>query len=75
MQVAGTSSNSFQYKGTLDAMRQIISKEGVGSFYRGSLFAYAKVVPSIGTMYCLYEIINRSMAIGALRRCASVLLF
>lgn len=70
MQVAAASSTSaFRYSGPVDAFVQIVRKEGFRTFYRGSLFAYAKVVPSIGAMYMLYDLSSHALAIGGLRRC------
>jgi hypothetical protein len=68
---AALSVSAFKYSGPVDAFVQIIRKEGFHTFYRGSLFAYAKVVPSIGAMYMLYELWSQALAIGGLRRCAS----
>jgi predicted cobalt transporter CbtA len=70
VQVAASMAGStFRYSGTVDAFSQILRKEGFRAFYRGSIFAYAKVVPSIGVMYMLYELSSQAMAIGGLRRC------
>lgn len=69
MQIAGTAAGAaFQYRNTWHALRVITAQEGFATFYRGSLFAYAKVVPSIGAMYMLYEAVSAAMAIGGLRR-------
>ena len=70
MQVAAAlaSGHAFAYAGPLDAFAQICRKEGFRTFYRGSAFAYAKVVPSIGAMYMLYDLSSQALAIGGLRR-------
>lgn len=71
MQVASAlaTKHAFHYGGVADAFVQICRREGFRAFYRGSLFAYAKVVPSIGAMYMLYELTSQALAIGGLRRC------
>jgi Mitochondrial carrier protein len=71
VQVAAATGNAaFAYKGPLQAFTHICRTEGFRAFYRGSVFAYAKVVPSIGAMYMLYELSSQALAIGGLRRCA-----
>jgi Mitochondrial carrier protein len=68
-QVASTVA-AFRYCGPIQAFVHICHVEGFRTFYRGSVFAYAKVVPSIGVMYMLYELSSQALAIGGLRRCA-----
>ena len=76
MQIAAASGNAaFQYRGPAHALTQICRTEGFAAFYRGSLFAYLKVVPSIACMYMLYELCSHAMGIDGLRRCASAVLF
>jgi Mitochondrial carrier protein len=70
VQIAATSAGArFQYRGTVDAFVRIMQEEGFAAFFRGSIFAYCKVVPSIGVMYMLYDLTSHAMAVNGLRMC------
>ena len=47
------------YRGVSDCLRQIARREGVAAFYAAALPSLAKVAPSIGIMYFMFELLVR----------------
>ncbi|KAL1919724.1 uncharacterized protein VTP21DRAFT_1655 [Calcarisporiella thermophila] len=55
MQVTGMTSIGYKYRGTLDAARNVVAKEGVRGLYKGMVPNYLKVAPAIATSFVTYE--------------------
>ncbi|GAB4821098.1 hypothetical protein N2152v2_008144 [Parachlorella kessleri] len=68
LQVQGRPGFPQQYRGALDCVSQMLHREGVASFWRGSLSSYLKVVPSIAATRLLYESLVKVGGIGGVRR-------
>ncbi|KAF8447074.1 mitochondrial carrier domain-containing protein [Kalaharituber pfeilii] len=62
-QVNTMSGLGYQYKGFFDAIRVIVTTEGVRGLYKGLLPNLLKVAPSIGSSFLSYEI-ARDLLIG-----------
>ncbi|KAJ1921903.1 hypothetical protein H4219_000249 [Mycoemilia scoparia] len=56
MQVTTMDGISYRYKSTLDALVQMVRKEGVLGLYRGLVPNYLKVAPGIGVSFWAYEL-------------------
>ena len=63
MRLQGTGNNPVLYKNAFDCMRQIAAKEGVKGLFSGAGASYLKVYPQIATVYFVYELIARTMAV------------
>ena len=50
-----------QYAGTLDCFKQILSKEGIGSFYAGVVPRLGRVVPGQGIIFMSFESIQGAL--------------
>ncbi|KAG2173693.1 hypothetical protein INT43_005113 [Umbelopsis isabellina] len=55
MQVTGMSSMQYKYRGTWDAARTMVKKEGVRGLYKGMIPNYLKVAPAISISFVTYE--------------------
>jgi solute carrier family 25 phosphate transporter 23/24/25/41 len=55
-QVNTMSGIGYQYKGIFDAIRIIVTAEGIRGLYKGLIPNLLKVVPSIGSSFLSYEI-------------------
>ncbi|KAM3580835.1 hypothetical protein VKS41_006892 [Umbelopsis sp. WA50703] len=55
MQVTGMSSMNYKYRGTWDATKTMIQKEGVRGLYKGMIPNYLKVAPAISISFVTYE--------------------
>jgi len=62
-QVNTMSGMGYQYKGFFDAIRVIITTEGVRGLYKGLLPNLLKVAPSIGSSFASYEL-TRDFLVG-----------
>lgn len=62
-QVNTMSGLGYQYKGFFDAIRVIVTIEGVRGFYKGLLPNLLKVAPSIGSSFASYEL-TRDFLVG-----------
>ncbi|KAL0479745.1 hypothetical protein AKO1_007536, partial [Acrasis kona] len=51
------------YKGTMDAFRQIIKREGVRGLYTGWSINLLKTVPTVTTTFVAYDLLKRQMGI------------
>jgi solute carrier family 25 phosphate transporter 23/24/25/41 len=51
------------YKGTMDAFRQIVKREGVRGLYTGWGVNLFKTVPTVTTTFVAYELVKRQMGI------------
>ena len=68
LQVQGRPGFPQQYRGAVDCVSQMLRKEGVASFWRGSLSSYLKVVPSIAAtrwvryiLFIVYSMVEITM--------------
>ena len=62
-QVNTMSGLGYQYKGFFDAIRIIVTTEGIRGLYKGLLPNLLKVAPSIGSSFLSYEI-ARDLLLG-----------
>ena len=62
-QVNTMSGIGYQYKGFFDAIRVIVTTEGVRGLYKGLLPNLLKVAPSIGSSFASYEL-TRDFLVG-----------
>eukprot|EP01111_Echinosteliopsis_oligospora_P004549 TRINITY_DN1754_c0_g2_i2.p2 TRINITY_DN1754_c0_g2~~TRINITY_DN1754_c0_g2_i2.p2 ORF type:complete len:426 (+),score=104.27 TRINITY_DN1754_c0_g2_i2:1351-2628(+) len=62
LQMQGIGGTEPKYKGTVHAVKTIISEEGFLALYRGMIPCYLKVIPAISISFCVYEV--TSMLLG-----------
>ncbi|GAB5593389.1 hypothetical protein Unana1_08289 [Umbelopsis nana] len=55
MQVTGMSSMQYKYRGTWDATKTMVQKEGFRGLYKGMIPNYLKVAPAISISFVTYE--------------------
>ncbi|KAI8582679.1 hypothetical protein K450DRAFT_170579 [Umbelopsis ramanniana AG] len=55
MQVTGMSSMQYKYRGTWDATKTMVRKEGFRGLYKGMIPNYLKVAPAISISFVTYE--------------------
>ena len=51
-----------QYANTLDCFKQMLTKEGVASFYSGVIPRLSRVVPGQGIIFMSFETIQDSLS-------------
>ncbi|CAO3662182.1 unnamed protein product [Umbelopsis vinacea] len=55
MQVTGMSTMQYKYRGTWDATKTMVQKEGIRGLYKGMIPNYLKVAPAISISFVTYE--------------------
>lgn len=68
MQVQGRPGYPRRYRNPADCAHQMLRKEGLAAFWRGSLGSYMKVVPSIAATRMLYDSLVTVWGIGGVRK-------
>ncbi len=51
-----------EYANTLDCFKQMLSKEGIGSFYSGVIPRLGRVVPGQGIIFMSFDIIQEYLS-------------
>jgi solute carrier family 25 citrate transporter 1 len=54
--------NSAQYASTLDCFKQMLTKEGISSFYSGVVPRLGRVVPGQGIIFMSFESIQDGLS-------------
>ena len=54
--------NASQYANTADCFKQMLAKEGIGSFYSGVIPRLSRVVPGQGIIFMSFETIQENLA-------------
>ncbi|KAK9906889.1 hypothetical protein WJX75_009795 [Coccomyxa subellipsoidea] len=68
MQVQGREGFPVKYTSVGQCGYRIVSEEGLGSFWRGSMCSFMKVAPSIAAVRFVYEALIQSWGVGGLRK-------
>lgn len=61
MQVTGMATIDYKYKGTWDAVKTMVRKEGIAALYKGMIPNYLKVAPAMGVSFVTYEWCKNAM--------------
>lgn len=67
MQVQGSPGHPVRYSSMLNCFVVLARDEGLASFWRGTVSSWMKVVPSIGIVRFMYEVINNFQGGGGIR--------
>lgn len=61
MQVTYSPDCTFKYKGSFDALRQIVKNDGLKALFKGMIPNYLKVVPAISISFVTFEIVRKTL--------------
>lgn len=61
MQVTYSPDCTFKYKGSFDAVRQIVRKDGFRALFKGMIPNYLKVVPAISISFVTFEYARKTL--------------
>mmetsp|Transcript_9066 Transcript_9066/g.27222 ORF Transcript_9066/g.27222 Transcript_9066/m.27222 type:complete len:424 (+) Transcript_9066:234-1505(+) len=67
MQVQGSPGHPVKYKSMADCFAVMAREEGLGSFWRGTVSSWMKVVPSIAIVRFMYEVMNSFQGSSGIR--------
>lgn len=67
MQVQGSPGHPIRFTSMMNCFAVMAREEGISSFWRGTISSWLKVVPSIGIVRFMYEVMNGFQSSGGIR--------